>query len=375
MSEKTDDSFSDEEIEIDSKATLNEEEMQELKDMLEKAKKSVTILCGGPIGSGKSTLLNSVMGVPIPPFKVGEALTRGTLEPCKETYTRNGVEIILWDTPGLERNKNDQAYLEAILKKCKDFDIFLYCIKVDEDRATELLGEKSALFKFTKAFGPKLWRNAIIALTFSNRLAIDIEDKKERDPSIDIKKAFQEKIDEWKSHIKQALERAGVEQRIITKIPFQPSGFAKKGQPIHLPGHTFWLSKLHQYFFKRVKSNGLKALVISNSDRYNYDGEVNSQSNEVAEQDGPDQPLKISNKFKVIIPIIVGVQGAVVGAGIGATIGALAIGIPTLGVAVGAGLVIGGAIGAAAGTSVGISIGGLVYLYRRLKSKKSEGRQ
>ena len=223
---------------MDSEATLIENELKRAKG------NSITILCGGPTGSGKSTLLNNAVGVPIPPFKVDESLTCCSLEPCKETYMLNGTEVILWDTPGLGCGlETDQAHLKTIREKCKGFDIFLFCVKVNVNSVLELLRKESALFKFTKAFGPKLWENAVIALTFANHMVIDI--KKEASV-VDIETTFQKRIDQWKSHIEKALSNAGVEQSVIRKIPFQPSGFTKRGQPVHLPGNEYWLSELFQ---------------------------------------------------------------------------------------------------------------------------------
>ena len=226
-------------------------------------KKRVTVLCGGPTGSGKSTLLNSLVGIEESAFDVGGSLDRSTTGVCQETCVRNGITITLWDTPGLEReDRVDEACLKDIRKKCQDYDIFLYCVQGNIDKATELLGEKSSLVKFTKLFGPKLWENGVIAITQANRVVVDYKMKKKLNPSIDIDKSFQDRIDEWKKHIQTALTNAGVEPSLVKEIPILPAGYAKKFMP--LPGHEHWLSELRNQFIARMKTRSRSAFMTAN---------------------------------------------------------------------------------------------------------------
>ena len=261
---------------------LNEEDQKNFEEECRKAKKEVNILCGGPTGSGKSTLLNSLMGIEeaevqkdrpghtSATFHVGESLDRGTTCVCQEEYTRNGITIRLWDTPGLEREDDiDEAYLEEIKKKCQDYDIFLYCVQGNVDKATELLGGKSSLVKFTKIFGPKLWENGVIAITQANRVVVDYKIKKKSDPSIDIDKLFQDRMDEWKKHIKTALINAEVKENEVNEIPILPVGWKKKS--VILPGDLNWLRELHDQFIMRMKLRGMPAFIMANEDQYARD--------------------------------------------------------------------------------------------------------
>ena len=347
--------------------SMGEEETKALQEEIRKAKKSVTIICGGPTGSGKSSLLNSVLGIPV--FKVGESLSRGTLTVQMESGERNGIVITVWDTPGLERNdKVDNEYLRQIMDKSINFDLFLYCVKANDDKATELLGENSALFKFTKAFGSDLWKNAVIALTFSNYVESELKGlKRRKNSSIDIEKAFEEKMEDWKTHIREALNNAGVPSKIVQEIPIQPTGNSEKGSSVHLPGHEYWLSELFNQIFFRSKAKAKVALAIVNSDRY-----TDKDLGDKAEKEGADQPIRVTKQLKVVLGVILGLggTGAIVGAGVGATIGALAIGIPTFGVAAGVGLVIGGLAGAAVVGGGTVAVSGAIAFLRRNFLKK-----
>ncbi len=47
-------------------------------------------------------------------------------------------------------------------------DVMIYCLKMDDTRFHE--DDKRAIQTLTRAFGKKLWNNAVIALTFANKV-------------------------------------------------------------------------------------------------------------------------------------------------------------------------------------------------------------
>lgn len=60
----------------------------------------------------------------------------------KQTFLNEGVQVTVWDTPGLEGHRDiDRGYLEEIREKCADLDLFLYCVNSTEARATDLFDE------------------------------------------------------------------------------------------------------------------------------------------------------------------------------------------------------------------------------------------
>ncbi len=337
---------------------------------IEKASKKVSILCAGPTGVGKSTLLNGLIGSKEgerskdkdDKFKVENSLKRGTSEVHKREFVKNGIAVTVWDTPGLEgRDDTDSSYLERIKEECADFDLFMYCIKADESRATEIVDEKSSLLKFTEVFGPELWKNGIIVLTFCNGVVEDLEEDAECDPDVDSEREFAKKIEEWRKIVHEALLRQGVDKKIVKNIPVVPAGSACSP---HLPGYSFWLSHLFLNVHQRMKDDARVAYIILNQDRMRGRTEVDAST--VGESEIQDQPL-----VEIAAGLGVAAVGAVTGATIGATIGALAIGIPTFGVFAAGGLVLGGAIGAGVGTMSGVGTGMLVRWFKKKRRRRN----
>lgn len=280
---------------------FTESEQQEFAEEIKNMPQSIKVVCFGPTGVGKSTLLNGLMGVNKfkdegdnndneEGFGVGHSLHCGTLKVTSKTVCRNDIEIILVDTPGLEGYEStDDSYLNEIKKECGDHDFFLYCIKSTEKKATELFDDKSSLVKFTKLFGVKLWKNAVVILTLANALEAEYEDED------NVEEAFCDKIKEWETKIREELEKLGVKKKRINKIPILPAGSAFSRD---LPGHPFWLSKIFEKVTDRMKFKAKLAYLRFSHDRLK--GKGDPSGNLVDEQEIGDQPLFVSSKFKVI---------------------------------------------------------------------------
>ncbi len=354
--------------------------IKELEEEIEKAPKKLSILCAGGTGVGKSTLLNGLMGCKTNSFPVGNTLARGTEEVTERTFVLRGITVTIWDTPGLEGSKStDKNYLEEIKERCADFDIFLYCIKADETRAVELSDEKSSLLRYTELFGPELWKYAVVALTFSNKIVIrckeeaKINEKKDTDHDAYVEREFKRKIDEWETKIRKALEKK-MDKETVSQIPVLPTGIARSRD---LPGHNYWLSRLFVNFEDRMKEDSkLSFFKIYQHRLTRLSLEKDTKSSKNIE----DENLVLDSSFKkntkiAAVSTTVGVTGAAVGATIGATIGALLIGIPSFGAFAGGGLVLGGIIGGAAGCSSAVASACLIQWFakkRKIKKLKEQ---
>lgn len=350
---------------------LTEEQKEEFKQLLEEKNKQLTILCGGPTGVGKSTLLNGLIGLnteEIKPFKVGYSLNAETLEVTAKKIKKGGVEITLWDTPGLEGDKEvDENYLQKIKETCATFDFFLYCINGSEARATELFDEKSSLIKYHRLFGKKLWKRSAVILTQANLIAKDLEQQKECDDSdIDVCLKFTEKIEEWRVKIHQELIKNGVDKKKAKKVPVVPAGIARTPS---LPGIQFWLSNVFEKILERMGEEAQIALLAANTNRMKSIDEVNEDDN-IGKQNLEDQPIVFTMSDKIATAAVTTV-GATTGAGIGAAIGALLIGIPSFGAFAGVGLVVGGVVGGAIGSGGAIATSLALKFFKKRKGKKA----
>ena len=361
---------------------ITEEEWQELSEELENMK-DIRILCGGATGVGKSTLLNGLMGSNVngstpseesslTSFKVGNSLQAGTGQVSEITYSKNDINVTLWDTPGLEGRRDvDEGYLQEIKEKCATFDLFLYCINSTDTRATELFDEKSSLLKFTKIFGKELWKKAVIVLTKANAIEADLIEENECDSDVNIEEEFIKKMHEWDARIRCELRKTlFISKKIARKVPILPAGTSISP---HLPGYQFWLSKIFDNVCDRMKYEARMAYIRMNADRLREEKDVNVNS--ISEQTLEDQPIITFDNFKTktaIASTAVGTTGGIIGAATGATIGALAIGAVSFGIFAGVGLVVGGAIGATVGTSSAIATSLAIKQYKKRKHKKNK---
>ena len=217
---------------------------------IEKAPKKLSILCAGATGVGKSTLINALIGSKADSLHVGHSLCQGTLKVTERTFSLRGITVTIWDTPGLQRSEADRKYLEEIKEKCADFDIFLYCIKADETRASELSSDSSSFQRYTKLFGPELWKKAVVALTFSNKIEDHWEDEAENNPNFVVEREFTRIINQWERKIRGVLAWKIMDKKSADHVPVLPTGIAGCRD---LPGYKFWLSRLFASFEDRIK--------------------------------------------------------------------------------------------------------------------------
>jgi hypothetical protein len=320
-----------------------DEVRQKFFESLESVDNKLSILCCGLTGVGKSTLLNGLFGVDV--FEAGKKLTRCTTEVQDYTFTREGVTVTVWDTPGLEGSENDSKYLKEIKGKCADHDIFLYCVDSGATRALDLMEEKSSLVEFTKLFGAELWNKAIVVLTQANIIEVRFQEEKDLDSNFDVEAAFEGRINDWKKKIRGALENVGVRKT----IPVALTGAAASPD---LPGHPYWMTRAFQMCADQLRYKKLLSLVKVSGDRLKLKKDVNKD--EIQRLKIEDQPLVLSpedlrptgSAGTEVKNGGVGVMH-IMGGGVGAVTGGI-LGLAS-GVGIAPGAVIGGTIGSAAG--------------------------
>ena len=142
---------------IDSQPDLSNDKKKEIKDWIRNSKKRLEILITGRTGVGKSKLVNSLIGKEV--AKVGNKLDIQTKNvEAHEVKTKEGVEVVVWDSPGLQDGSgNEEEYLAELKEKCSNVDIVSIDIAATR---SELAGEEeevqndlSAIQKLTTKFG------------------------------------------------------------------------------------------------------------------------------------------------------------------------------------------------------------------------------
>ncbi|XP_057966617.1 translocase of chloroplast 159, chloroplastic [Malania oleifera] len=127
---------------------------------------SLNILVLGKSGVGKSATINSIFGE--------ERSLVGTFEPAttavKEIVGKaEGVEIRVFDSPGLRSSIMEQGFNRKVLSSIKKStkssppDIVLYVDRMDTQ--TRDLNELPLLRTITSSLGSSIWRSAIVTLT------------------------------------------------------------------------------------------------------------------------------------------------------------------------------------------------------------------
>ena len=353
--------------------SFTESNKEEFQREIANMEKKVSILCCGPIRVGKSTLLNGLMGQGEsewhnePKFVTCSSLKGSSCEMTKKTFQRDGIEVTVWDTPGLSGSVHDENTLQEIKMKCAEFDLFLYCIDSMEKRGTDLFDEKSTLHKFTELFGAKkLWKNAVVVLTKANGLVEDIAERIEAGEDINVEEEFKKKISMWEKKIHKEIIKLGYKK--AAKVPVVPAGSSVNPS---LPGYPHWLGKIFEKATDRMKYKAKLAYLRLSNDRLKNHDEVGEE--DLSNMPIHTQPFVVSTKYK--IAAILGISGAgagsaAVGASIGATIGALALGIPSFGVFAAGGLALGGAIGAGLGFTVSAATALAVRYYLKKKHRE-----
>lgn len=225
--------------------------------------KHFSILIVGKFGTGKSSLINGLVGKPV--AEEGRKKETGcTTETTKHSGVINGIELRVWDTPGLENvDSKDDSHLRDIAEKLnEDIDLMVYCLKMTDDRF--YMDDKKAMKKLTEAFGKELWEHTVIALTFANR----VQDPREGDEKL----YFEEELGFWQEAIESFLkDELKIGPEIIQSLRILPTGYhtIKSRKPLNcaewLP--TFWMA-----CFNASKDKGAINLAKINKRRLIFKG-------------------------------------------------------------------------------------------------------
>ena len=174
--------------------------------------------------------MNALLGREV--AKKGHKKVAGTPEVTLHRVTIEGVNIRAWDSPGLgDGTGNDEEYLAEIGSKIREkLDLVIFCVKMDDRRLN--VGDRGTLKGLTETFGKNLWENAVIALTFANKVEHPARKDKEA--------FFLEDLANWREVIQKFLsEDLELDRELVQSLPLVPTGYHLK--PSLLPSGTKWL--------------------------------------------------------------------------------------------------------------------------------------
>ena len=192
-------------------------------------KREVNILVAGKTGVGKSTLVNILVGEEV--AKVGETLFPETVDVNPYRLDGSGVDVVIWDTPGLQDGSGkERKYAAKMREKCARYDLVMYCMSMVEPRIRE--DDIKAITTMTKGFGERIWENAIFVLTFANHVVQTVENPKD----------VEERYKQFNSETADI--GCKVSEKLATNIAVIPTGFTiGDGKGRKLPPITKdWLS-------------------------------------------------------------------------------------------------------------------------------------
>lgn len=227
----------------------------------ESQSKQLKILVTGQVGSGKSALINTLIGTTNDENRAveGDSVVSVTDEVRSYAVEKNGVDVVLYDTPGLldpNPTRLDYPTLDAIHKKSDGkIDLLIVCKRMGSRLDS---GDTRMMQQITEYLGESVWRNAVFVLTFAN----EVKPPRHRE-AMPLTEAepieyFADKQKEIEVTLRKYLHKVGnVSADIAEEVPVVPAGYDDQS----LPECSNWYTVLWLTLLSRIKAASQPALL------------------------------------------------------------------------------------------------------------------
>lgn len=203
----------------------------------------------GESQSGKSSIINKLLVLGARTAKEGMCCCEETKLVEHYVSTCEECQLVLYDTPDCCCLKGMRRLLVQIALGCQKvgLSVIVCCFKMTL-RPLKSLQQCTHILKMVHSiFGPEVWRNIVLILTFANNLT----------PPYDSRKNFNAMKEEWKKMICLDILHRELEvpMETVEGIPLVPAGYtAAVPLPDSRPGST-WLDRLRQHLFKTAANS------------------------------------------------------------------------------------------------------------------------
>ena len=245
-------------------------------------KDAFTIMVVGETGTGKSCLINNLLGCDV--AKEGDTVQSETSSIQKYRETVDGVQVVLYDTPGLSDSDSskEQEHIAAVKRVLTNgkIQLVIYCQRLSETRMRSSLIHT---FHQYHKIGVD-WTRAVIALTFADSLPISGKEKKKAD--YDEGKYFNRKLKEWQEQIRRTLvKEVRVNPEYVQSININPTCALREED---LPNGEGWFVPLWLGILKLLTPDEMYQLLKVENGRVSF---------KVTEKEKAEFEKEVTGKF------------------------------------------------------------------------------
>ena len=237
---------------------------------------SIELAVIGKAGQGKSSLINGIIGAKM--AEEGDDFDPVTKKIEDIRATKNGIEVVIWETGGMGMDEAEVSHQRLEEMKCKSqsIDLLLYCIKMDSMRWPEE-NEREAIEMITEIFGKQIWLNCQFTLTFGNLFAQLLNDDK---------KKFEEKVAKFTKRIRDIIQKhAKLTDEEAAELSVVPVGDPHKTSASEdfchdLPDGEDWFMNLFESCIRTMQKEAVAPLLqvrMGNDNSANPQGVPDSQ--------------------------------------------------------------------------------------------------